>query len=59
MLANQYIDIYTFIFADKPECGITQTESEGYQVLVCAANANPTEVSTDKCIISNTYECSN
>lgn len=31
--------------ADKPECGITQTEIEGYQVLVCTANANPKEVS--------------
>ncbi|XP_077283136.1 nephrin-like [Arctopsyche grandis] len=29
----------------KPECGITQTEIEGYQVLVCTANANPKEVS--------------
>lgn len=28
----------------KPECGITQSEIDGFQVLICTANANPTEV---------------
>lgn len=28
----------------KPECGITQTESSGRQVLICTAHANPGQV---------------
>lgn len=36
---------FIYFFTDKPECFITQVEVEDEKVLICTANANPTEVS--------------
>lgn len=39
-----YRHLKFFSCADKPECGITQTEENGKLILICTANANPTDV---------------
>ncbi|XP_063898404.1 hemicentin-2 isoform X12 [Helicoverpa armigera] len=45
---NRHGSVNTTVFLDVlfiPECGIKQSEMDGYQVLVCTAHANPAAVS--------------